>query len=279
MRVRPILLLLTLLLTVVSASPARGAPSDLPRKPSRYITDNAGVISPPDLEMINRQLDEFERTTSNQFLVAIYPQLPEGEELADYCTRTFESWHPGKKATSNGVVLFVFVNSHKMQITPGYGLEGALPDATCKDIIDTKIAPHFKTGDYTGGVRAGVNAIIAATKGEYHGTGATVRDIVERHIQDALFWTLAILILGTSLIRSALRRHFGTVYGSRQPTGLFNHLLYAWAMRANSSNSSSDSGWFSSGGFLGGGGGGGFSSGGFSSGGGSTGGGGAGGSW
>jgi uncharacterized protein len=279
MRARPIFLLLPLMLTVVSASRALAASTGLPRKPSQYITDNAGVISPPDLAEINQQLDQFERATSNQFLVAIYPQLPEGEDIADYCTRTFESWHPGQKSKSNGVVLFIFVNSHRVQITPGYGLEGALPDATCKDIIDTKIAPRFKTGDYTGGVRAGVNAIIAATRGEYRGTGSTVRNIVERHIQDALFWTFAILILGTSLIRSALRRHFGTVYGSRQPSGLFNHLLYAWAMRANSSSSSSDSGWFSSGGFLGGGGGGGFSSGGFSSGGGSTGGGGAGGSW
>lgn len=276
MRARSILLLLALLFTYWTAVPAHAATrGDLPPKPGRYIVDDAGVIPPPVLEQINDQLAAFERQTSNQLLVAIYPQLPENQDLADYCTRTFQSWHPGQKGKSNGVILFVFVQSHQMQIVTGYGLEGALPDATCSDIIAQQIAPKFKAGDYAGGVQAGINAIIAATRGEYHGTGSTVRDIIERHIQDAIFWGLAILILGTSLVRSTLRRHFGTVYGSRQPSGLFNHLMYAWAMRANSSNSSSDSGWFSSGGFLGGGGGGG----GFSSGGGSTGGGGAGGSW
>jgi uncharacterized protein len=56
----------------------------------------------------------------------------------------------------------------------GYGLEGVLPDALCKRIIDEQITPQFKAGDFDGGLTAGVRAVIAATKGEYKGTGATV---------------------------------------------------------------------------------------------------------
>src|ERR1035441_7575715 len=56
----------------------------------------------------------------------------------------------------------------------GYGLEGVLPDALCKQITEYEIKPRFKTGDYAGGLTAGVNAIIAATRHEYKGTGTTV---------------------------------------------------------------------------------------------------------
>jgi len=63
------------------------------------------------------------------------------------------------------------------------GLEGALPDAVCKNIQTQVIAPYFKQGDYAGGIQAGVNAIISATKGEFKGNGSTGDD---RQDQDCL---------------------------------------------------------------------------------------------
>ena len=73
-------------------------------------------------------------------------------------------------------MLFVFVQDHKIYIQVGYGLEGALPDALAKRIIENEITPHFRNGDFDGGLRAGVTAMLAATKGEYKGTGQTVAD-------------------------------------------------------------------------------------------------------
>src|SRR6185436_16696059 len=63
---------------------------------------------------------------------------------------------------------------HKIYLQVGYGLEGVLPDALCKRIIAEQIAPRFKSGDFNGGLTAGVQAIIAAVRGEYQGTGTTV---------------------------------------------------------------------------------------------------------
>ena len=90
--------------------------------------------------------------------------------------RVARSWQVGQKNKNNGAVLFVFVQEHKMFLQVGYGLEGVLPDALCKRIIDEQISPRFKAGDFDGGLTAGVQAILAATKGEYKGTGTTVAE-------------------------------------------------------------------------------------------------------
>ena len=99
-------------------------------------------------------------------VVAIFPELPSGS-LEDFTARTAQAWKVGGKAKDNGAVLFVFLNDHKMRLEVGYGLEGALPDVTAKRIIEDTIAPHFREGHYAQGLTAGVDAIIAATRGEY----------------------------------------------------------------------------------------------------------------
>ena len=171
--------LLAVLLAAWAGTALHAAPA-LPAKPDRYFTDEAHVVDGATASQINDQLEQFERDTSNQILVAIYPSLPPDAEIAQYATMIGNAWGVGQKGPSlgqkggnNGAILFVFVNDHKMFIATGRGLEGALPDATCKNIITGVITPAFRQGDYAGGVRAGVNAMIAATKGEYIGTGVT----------------------------------------------------------------------------------------------------------
>ena len=118
-------------------------------------------------------LEDFERQTSNQVLVAIYRTLDTESSMEDFTQRVAESWRVGQKLHNNGAVLFVFTQPHKMRIEVGYGLEGALPDVLAKQIIDNEIAPSFKAGNYDAGLTSGVNAIMQATRGEYKGTGKT----------------------------------------------------------------------------------------------------------
>ena len=148
-----------------------------------------------------------------------------------------------------------------MFLQVGYGLEGALPDAICSQIIRDEITPRFKAGDYEAGLGAGITAILAAASGEYKGNGRTVADRNGGHGSGGtsifvLFviglFALAIL---SSLFRGRRRRHTSWGYGG-------------WGYGGGGF-------WSGGGGFSGGGGGGG----GFSGGGGSFGGGGAGGSW
>jgi len=226
-----------------------------PPKPTRYVTDQAGVLDAATANAINGQLEQFEKDTSNQILVAIYPSLPDDAEAAQYSTDAYNAWGVGQKGKDNGAVLFVFVKSRKIFIATGRGLEGALPDAICKRIITQLIGPQFKTGNYSGGIQAGVNAMIAAAKGEYTGTGTTVEEGKEQ----------------TQLTRNEI---IGII--------IFVIILIILSKFGNSGRGGPfifTSGGFGGGGSYGGGGGGGFGGGGFSGGGGSSGGGGAGGGW
>ena len=230
---------------------------DTPPKPQSYFTDKAGVVDAGTAAALNRQLAEFERITSNQILVFVSNSLPEGAEMAQFATETHHSWGVGQKGIDNGAILFVFVKDRKMFISTGRGLEGALPDATCKSIITSAITPHFRRGDYPGGIQAGVNSMLAATRGEYKGTGRTNAENKKQQNDNLQSWVVALLFLGFILYSflSRLRSYGGSP------------VIYT---------SSGSSTWNDGGGGFSGGGGGSDS---FSGGGGDSGGGGAGGSW
>ena len=152
------------------------AAETIPPKPAGYFNDYAGVVPKETALQLNEKLAQFERETSNQIVVVVWPDFPSASSLEDFTQRTFQAWNIGQKGKNNGAVLFVFVNDHKMRIQTGYGLEGALPDATCFDIISNVIAPHFKRGDYAGGLAAGTDAMMEAARGEYKGSGKTVAE-------------------------------------------------------------------------------------------------------
>lgn len=242
-----------LALSLVSAS--RGA-EVIPPKPPDYFNDYASVVSKAAALRFNEQLAQFERETSNQVVVAVFPKMQSGSDVADYTQRVAQAWGVGQKKQSNGVILFVFVQDRRMFIQVGYGLEGALPDATCFDITEFQIKPRFRNNDYEGGLAVGIDSIFKAIRGEYKGSGKTVAE----HRGNAgapsfLFFIIFVIVLFA--ISRAMRRLGGYGYSSGRGGPVF------FPMGGGSS------GWSSSGG--------GFS--GFSGGGGSFGGGGAGSSW
>lgn len=231
----------------------------IPPKPAGYFNDYANVVSHSAALRFNEQLAQFERETSNQIVVAVFPKMQSDSELADYTQRVAQSWGVGQKDRRNGAVLFVFIQDHKMFIQVGYGLEGALPDATAFDITEYKIKPRFRTGDYEGGLSVGIESIFQAIRGEYKGSGKTV---VERHRGSGgspgfLFFIIFVGVLFA--IARITQRRGGYGYSSQRRGPIFFPM------------GGGGGGWSS------GGGGGGFS--GFSGGGGSFGGGGAGSSW
>src|SRR5438477_6312593 len=148
----------------------------IPPKPAAYFNDYAGVVSKEAALRFNQQLAQFERDTSNQVVVAVFPKMQSDSDVADYAQRVAEAWGVGSKAQRNGVALFVFIAERKASIQVGYGLEGVLPDITAFDIRQNHINPHFRNGDYEGGLAEGIDSIFKAIHGEYKGTGKTVRE-------------------------------------------------------------------------------------------------------
>ena len=223
----------------------------IPPKPNRYFDDYANVVSQSAAARFNEQLEQFERDTSNQVVVAVFPKMQSDDEIAAYTQRIAQSWGVGQKDRRNGAVLFVFIQDRKMFIQVGYGLEGALPDATAFDITENKIKPRFRSGDYEGGLAVGIDSIFKAIRGEYKGTGKTVGEHQEGSGAPSFLYFIVFVVI-LMVISRVMRKSGGYGYSSGRAGPVFFP--------------SGGGGWSSGGG-------------GFSGGGGSFGGGGAGSSW
>lgn len=229
----------------------------IPPKPNAYFNDYAGVVSKEAARRFNEELAQFERDTSNQVVVAVFPKMQSDSDIADYTQRVAQTWGVGQKERRNGVVLFVFVQDRKMFIQVGYGLEGALPDATSFDITEYRIKPYFRSGDYEGGIAEGIDSIFKAIRGEYKGAGKTVAE-KRRGASPGFNFAFFIFFVVVLALISRLMRAGGYGYSSRRGGPVFIPMGFG-----GGGGSSSGGGGFS----------------GFSGGGGSFGGGGAGSSW
>ena len=186
----------------------------IPPKPAGYFNDYAGVVSKEAASRFNEQLAQFERDTSDQVVVAVFSKMQSDSDIADFTQRVAQAWGVGQKEQRNGVVLFVFIEDRKMFIQVGYGLEGALPDATAFDITERHIKPLFRTGNYEAGLATGIDLICKAIRGEYKGTGKTV---AEQNRGNGVLGILPfiIFIIVLIIISRVIRKLGGYGYSSR----------------------------------------------------------------
>lgn len=249
--------LITLLLAIVS-SVAVAIPSR--PQPQRLVNDLAGMFSPSQVEELEHRLVAFDDTTSNQITVVTVSDL-EGYEPAEYAVKIGTSWGVGSKDFNNGVVILVKPKTEdsggKVSIQIGYGLEGAIPDAYCKRIIETEMIPRFRENDYYGAVTAAVETLTGLASGEIK----VVNKMKEAENEEgigALFWIIIILLMIWFVARSN-KKNKGGNSGTR--TGRTTTPRYYGGGYSSSSGSSGSS---SSGGSFGGFGGGSFGGGGAS---------------
>src|ERR687892_733576 len=129
------------------------------------VNDYAGMVPPDKTQQLEERLARFEKESGHQIAVLTIPSL-EGEPIEDFSIRVAESWKIGQKGFDNGAILLIAQKDRKLRIEVGYGLEGILPDAIANRIIQETIVPRFRDNDYSGGIEAGINAILNVTKGE-----------------------------------------------------------------------------------------------------------------
>lgn len=228
--------------------------AQIPPPPNHYFNDFAALVKPDTATRLDRRLQTFERETSNQIVVAIFPNLPPDTDQFSFTTDVFRAWKPGQAGRDNGAILFVFVREHQIWIQTGRGLEGALPDAVCKRITADVIAPAFKSGQYDAGIEAGVNAMISATRGEFQGTGRTHAQAQAGARRDqGSGWGGLILILILFLIFSQIGRGRRR-YGYRRPGGGGGFWIFPSGGGSSGGGDGGDSGFSGGGGDTGGGG-------------------------
>ena len=271
------------------------------------VVDQTGTLSSSDIDSLTQTLRALELRKGSQVAVLIVPTT-EPETIEQYSIRVAEAWKIGRKKIDDGALLVVAKKDHKLRIEVGYGLEGALNDATTKRIIDEIITPKFRSGDFAGGISAGVDRIIGVIDGEPLPAPAPT---APKHVDSdsALYQFLNPLnpftIIFILLLGGAFRHLFGRLFGSVATGGLIGLLVWfifgSWilsglagivasvfAMFSDTLTAPTPGGRGRGGGWTGGGSGSSWSggssgsssdSGGFSGGGGSFGGGGASGSW
>ena len=177
---------------------------------SARVIDQTGTLSSSQVASLDQVLSTFEKRKGSQLAVLIVPTTAP-ESIEQFGIRVADQWKLGRKKVDDGTVLIIAKADRTLRIEVGYGLEGALTDATSKRIIDDIIVPRFKQKDFYGGVSAGVQSIIAVIDGETLPSTAKSDQITEDDVyQVAPAVFIAALILG-GLMRSILGRMKGAL--------------------------------------------------------------------
>jgi uncharacterized protein len=129
------------------------------------VTDLTGTLGADQIRTLDDRLRDFERRKGSQVAVLILPTT-QPETIEQYSIRVADAWKVGRAKVDDGVILVVAKNDRKLRVEVGYGLEGAIPDAIAKRVISDVIAPHFRAGDFYGGIAAGTDALMKLIDGE-----------------------------------------------------------------------------------------------------------------
>ena len=253
------------------------------------VTDLTATLSAEQTAALESRLADFEARKGSQIAVLIVPTT-EPEDIAQYGIRVAEAWKTGRAKQDDGVILLVAKNDRKLRLEVGRGLEGAIPDAIAKRIISETISPKFKSGDFYGGIDAGLTQLMSLVEGEALPPPApeaskqrgSVDAFLPLLIGGVIVGFILSLFLGRPLGGGVAALGTGVIGWLIMGAGVVALLIAAFVFfgvlmgnRRGGWSSGGFGGWGGGGGFGGGGGSGGFGGGG----GGSFGGGGASGSW
>ena len=204
----------------------------------RPIIDQTESLANEDIDRIAQLINAERQKKSFQIGVLMISTLGSDDSLEEYSLKVARQWRVGDKKKSNGVLLLIAKNDRKMRIEVGNGMEGSLTDARASQIIRNTIAPKFRSGDYAGGVEAGVKRIIDVAEG---------RNLSDNDIDGESIVSMLFIVIFITIIVIAILKGNGS-NGSRR-----RYWWLAGGSDSSSSGSSSSGGSFGGGGFSGGG--------------------------
>ncbi len=180
-------------------------------KLSARVNDYAGMLSPESKSRLENKLASFERDQSTQIIVLTIPSL-QGDDIDQFAIKVAESWKIGQKGKDNGVILILAKAERKVRIEVGRGLQGVLPDITAGQIIRNTMRPYLKEGNFDQGISVGIDAILAATKGEFKAVPGEAKKQPQSK-SPSLITLLLILIVGM-LVVGTFSRQLGAAAGA-----------------------------------------------------------------
>ncbi|MDE2585586.1 MAG: YgcG family protein [Betaproteobacteria bacterium] len=185
-------------------SPAAWAQVPVPPLKAR-VTDLTGTLDSSRRNALESRLADFERQKGAQIAVLLVPSV-RPESIEQYGIRVAEAWKLGRKGVDDGLILLVAKNDREVRIEVGYGLEGTVPDAVAKRIIEEDIVPRFRSGDMVGGIDAGVGRLMAVVSGEPLPPPAPRASAGSGAAGEQLFPLLLIAVVVGAMLRAVLGR-------------------------------------------------------------------------
>lgn len=183
---------------------------------SAPVVDVTQTLSTQAQAELSQTLSDFAKKSGSQIAILIVPTT-QPEDIAQFSIRVAEAWKIGRDKQDDGVIILVAKEDRKTRIEVGYGLEGAIPDLLAKRIADETLKPHFKQGDFAGGLTQATKQLMALIQGEHLPAPATKLDLVS---------LLPLLMFGAIISGVVLRGVFGTYIGSGLNGGLFGALVW-----------------------------------------------------
>ena len=189
--------------------------AQIPERPNppTLVNDFAKVMSKNQVAVLEQKLRYYNDSTSTQIAVVVVPDLG-GYEVMDFAYRIGETWGVGQKGKNNGIVVLVSVNDHKAAIATGYGMEGAVTDASSRRIRQDFMSPNFRKGDFYTGLDQATTAIMKLASGEYKNEDFASGGKEGKKGRSSLFGLLFLLVVIVFPILSSIgrtrRNHMGS---------------------------------------------------------------------
>ena len=146
------------------------------------VIDQANLLSPAEKQAISQRILNLHNAGKGQIGVVIVPTTGQ-EDIFDYSMRVADAWQLGSAKRDNGLLMTIAINDRRIQILTGYGLEGVLPDIVAGRIINDKITPYFKQGQYAQGINSGLAEIERILNLDPEIAAQAADELKERHEQ------------------------------------------------------------------------------------------------
>jgi uncharacterized protein len=191
------------------------------------VMDHTGTLSTVQLSQLEDKLAAFEQAQGSQIVILLVPST-QPEDIAAYANRVFNTWKPGRAGLGDGLLIVVAKQDRKIRIEVARALEGAIPDLAAKQVIDDVLTPHFRQGDFAGGLDQAADRLMALIRGE--GLPAPAAAPAPRPRDDGVQWMdLGVLLfIVLPVLGSLTRRILGHKLGTLATGGAIAALTFAF---------------------------------------------------
>lgn len=187
------------------------------------VTDQTATLDAQQRQQLEDKLAAFEASHGTQIVILLVPST-QPEDIAAYANRVFNTWKPGRQGVGDGLLLVVAKQDRKVRIEVARALEGAVPDLAAKQVIDEVLTPHFRAGDFAGGLDQATERLMALVRGE-----ALPAPAPRRADSEAEWTNLALLLfIALPVLGAVARRILGHKLGTLATGGLIGYVAYTF---------------------------------------------------